>query len=307
MRIIVFGSVNIDLTGRLARLPRTGETLHGEGMTTQLGGKGANQAVAAARLGAEVELIGRVGADGFGALAAERLAALGVGSAGLTIDPEAATGIAMIHVDARGANTIAVFAGANARLDAGDIAHAAAVLPGAGALLLQLEVPVSANLEVARRARAAGATVILDPAPCPDGGVSDALLQAADVITPNEREAESLTGIACDSVDGARRAALQLVARGARSAVIKLGARGAYLVGYGVDALSPSFEVPVADTVAAGDCFNAGLAVALAEGQAARDAVRWACACGALATTKHGAAQAAPTRSEVLALLAHQP
>lgn len=307
MRSIVFGSVNIDLTGHLARLPRAGETLHGEGMTTQLGGKGANQAVAAARLGVEVALIARVGADGFGALASERLKALGVNTSGLTIDPEAATGVAMIQVDAQGANTIAVFAGANAQLTAADVARAAAALPGAHALLLQMEVPLSANLEVARLARAAGATVILDPAPCPEGGLPDALLQAADIVTPNESEAEALTGIVCDTIDRARRAAMQLVGRGARSAVIKLGARGAYLFGQGADVLIPPFAVAAVDTVAAGDCFNAGLAVACAEGLALPDAVRWACACGALATTRHGAAEAAPMRRDVLALLTDHP
>lgn len=304
MRIVVFGSVNVDLTGRLRRLPRVGETLHGEVMSTRLGGKGANQAVAAARVGANVTLVGRVGTDAFGALAVEQLAALGVDSQGLRRDAEAATGVAMIQVDAAGANTIAVFAGANSRLGAADAARAAAVLPGAAALLLQLEVPMPANLEIARIARAAGVRVVLDPAPCPEGGLPDELLQTVDIVTPNEVEAEALTGIACDSIDGARRAASLLVARGAGTAVVKLGARGAYIAGPGVDAHAPPFAVQAVDTVAAGDCFNAGLAIALAEGLAPPDALRWACACGALATTRPGAADAAPTRGEVLALLA---
>ena len=305
MRIIIFGSINIDLSGRMARLPRPGETLHGETFSTELGGKGANQAVAVARLGARAALVARVGTDAFGSLAIDRLAALGVDTAALTIDPAAPTGIAMIQVDALGANTIAVFAGANARLGLDDdLARAALALRGASVLLLQLEVPLAANLAIARLARSAGVTVVLDPAPCPDSGLPDELLQAADIITPNEVEAEALTGIACTSADAARRAAQQLVALGAGLAIVKLGGRGAYLSGRGFDAVVPAFSVRAIDTVAAGDCFNGGLAVALAEGLALPAALRWACACGALATTRSGAAEAMPTRAEVLALLA---
>lgn len=307
MHIIVFGSINIDLAGRLPHLPRAGETLHGDTCAMSLGGKGANQAVAAARLGARVDLVARLGADAFGAMATERLAAFGVGTSAVTSDRGAMTGIAMIHVDAEGRNTITVFAGANTQLGAADLARAEAAMQGASALLLQLEVPQQASLAAAQRARAAGATVILDPAPCPPQGVPDLLLAAADVVTPNEVEAEILTGIACDTTDGARRAARQLVERGARVAVVKLGGRGAYLFGGGQDMLVAPFVVPTVDTVAAGDCFNAGLAVALSEGLDLPDAVRLACACGALATTRPGAADAAPSRDEVNALLARSP
>lgn len=304
--LAVCGSVNVDIVGYVDHLPKPGETLHARRTATGLGGKGANQAAAVARLGAPVALIGRTGADAFGTLARERLARFGVGLEHLAVDPEAATGTAMIEIDAAGENTIVVAGAANMAMRPAHLDAVRALLGAAPVLLLQLEIPLPVVLAAAAAARQGGARVLLDPAPAPAGGLPDEALAAADLVTPNETETEMLVGLRPTNEAEAATAAERLLRRGVAGAIIKLGAHGVYFRGPdGAGFVSP-FQVTAIDSVAAGDSFNGGLAVALAEGRTLGEAVRFAAACGALATTKPGASDAAPTRAEVEALLAAQ-
>ena len=302
MGIAVLGSINVDVTAYSARLPAPGETIHGESYVLGLGGKGANQAVAVARLGGAPDFVGRVGRDAFGDLARRELSRYGVSLAGVATDEGAGTGIAIIAVDASAQNCITVIAGANFRMTADD-AGRLAPLAAQGALLLQLEVPLAANIAAALRARAEGALVIFDPAPVPKAPLPDELLGAVDVVTPNEVECESLTGIRPANAADAARAAGVLAGRGIGRVVVKMGANGAYWRGPEGEGHQPRFKVEAIDTVAAGDCFNGGLAFALAAGKRFGEAVRFASACGALSTTRRGAAAAAPTLAEVERLL----
>lgn len=302
--IAVCGSVNVDIVGYVDHLPHPGETLHARRTGTGLGGKGANQAAAVAKLGAPVALVGRTGADAFGALAREKLAGFGVGLDHLALDPAVATGIALIEIDASAENTIVVAGGANMEFTPADLAPARAALAGAAVLLLQLEIPLDVVLAAAAITRAGGGRVILDPAPAPAAGLPDAVLAAADLVTPNETETELLTGLRPTTPGEAAIAAEKLIARGVGGAIIKLGARGVYFHSPEGSGFVPPFKVTAIDTVAAGDSFNGGLAVALAAGKTLADSVRFAAACGALATTKPGASDAAPSLAEVTALLA---
>lgn len=303
MTIAVFGSINIDITAYADRLPRPGETLHGIRYLTGLGGKGANQAAAAARLGGQVSFIGRIGIDQFGETGRRLLAEFAVDTTYLRADAEHATGIAIINVDGKGENFITVIAGANFAVDDSDIALAANVLRQSRILLLQLEVPVDALKLAAAQARSAGATVILDPAPVPSSpeGLD---LSFADILTPNEIETERLTGIYPLSAEQLTAAADVLHARGPAIVIIKLGDKGVFLSTRSGATHFPAFRVRAIDTVAAGDSFNGGLAHALSRGLSIHEATRFAAACGALSTTRFGAAAAAPTLSEVEALLA---
>ncbi|WP_172493162.1 ribokinase [Gluconobacter oxydans] len=305
--ILSFGSINIDLTTRSQRLPRPGETVHADSYAIGLGGKGSNQAAAAARLAqafdVDVALAGRVGCDAFGAQAQASLAGFGVDLSPLRDDADNPTGIALIGIDAAAENCITVAGGANMAVDETDIVAAAPWLDRAKVLLLQLEIPQSAVLAAARRTRSAGGLVVLDPAPAPEHGLPEALWSEIDILTPNESETSSLTGIRPATVEEARRAAEILLAKGVRAVLVKMGAKGVFWHdGTGSGHLPPFRVVPI-DTVAAGDCFNAGLAVALACGESLPDAARIASACGALATTRHGAADAAPEWNEVEALI----
>ncbi|GBR52623.1 ribokinase [Gluconobacter sphaericus NBRC 12467] len=305
--ILSFGSINIDLTARCQRLPRPGETVHADSYAIGLGGKGSNQAAAAARLAqafdVDVALAGRVGCDAFGAQAQASLAGFGVDLSPLRDDADHPTGIALIGIDAAAENCITVAGGANMAVDETDIVAAAPWLDRAKVLLLQLEIPQSAVLAAARRTRSAGGLVVLDPAPAPEHGLPEALWSEIDILTPNESETFSLTGIRPTTVEEARKAAEILLAKGVRAVLVKMGAKGVFWHdGTGSGHLPPFRVVPI-DTVAAGDCFNAGLAVALASGESLPDAARIASACGALATTRRGAADAAPEWNEVEALI----
>ncbi|MDP9138075.1 MAG: ribokinase [Pseudomonadota bacterium] len=299
MTVVVFGSINIDVTAYSERLPRPGETLHGDRHVLGLGGKGANQAAAAGRLGAPTSLIGRVGSDPFGAEARRLLADYGIGEKAILIDDEHGTGIAIIHVEPSGENAITIIGGANLAMDTTDVERGRSVLEAAKVLLLQLEVPLAASLRAAACARAAGARVIFDPAPAPTSELVPAILAAADIITPNEIETEALCGVRPDDTDSAVQAALLLHGLGAATVLVKLGAKGVLVSTPKTHSLIPAFAVRPVDTVAAGDCFNGGLAFALARGDDLFAAARFAAACGALATTRYGAAAAAPTLSEV--------
>ncbi|MEF2073006.1 ribokinase [Consotaella aegiceratis] len=307
MTIVVFGSINVDITAYAPRLPRPGETVHGDSYAVSLGGKGANQAVAVARLGAEVALAGRTGVDTFGTLARERLTAFVVGLDHLMADPANPTGIAAIGVDAKAENCITVVGGANMAVDETDVKRLDTVLAGAQVLLLQLEVPLAPALQAAERVRAAGGIVVLDPAPAPEATFPDDVWRTVHAMTPNESETEALVGIRPVDPPSAARAAAAMIERGLAMAVVKMGAGGVYWRSADGEGHVPTFPVTPIDTVAAGDCFNGGLAVALARGDRLEDAVRFASACGALATTKRGASDAAPTLDEVSALLEANP
>ncbi len=305
--ILSFGSINIDLTARSQRLPRPGETVHADSYAIGLGGKGSNQAAAAARLArvfdVDVALAGRVGCDAFGAQARASLTGFGVDLSPLRDDADHPTGIALIGIDAAAENCITVAGGANMAVDETDIVAAGPWLDRAKVLLLQLEIPQAAVLAAARRVRSAGGLVVLDPAPAPEHGLPEALWSEIDVLTPNESETFSLTCIRPVTIEDARKAAEILLAKGVRAVLVKMGAKGVFWHdGTGSGHLPPFRVVPI-DTVAAGDCFNAGLAVALARGESLPDAARTASACGALATTRHGAADAAPEWSDVAALM----
>lgn len=303
MSVVVFGSINMDLVARVPRLPAAGETLTGRDFFSAPGGKGANQAVACARLGAPTLMVGRVGTDAVGAQLRGGLEAAGVDTAGVLATP-GPSGVAQIAVDDRGQNTIVVVPGANGAVGLDDIGRLEQHLDGARALLLQLEVPLYTVVAAAAAARRRGTTVILDPAPAPAGGLPDALYGLADVLTPNESEAAALVGFALDDDEAAGRAATILRRRTGGVAIVKRGAQGATLCGpEGVRHLAP-FAVTPLDTVAAGDAFNGALAAALSEGLSLNVAARWAMAAGALAVTRRGAQEAMPSRDEVLALLA---
>jgi len=301
--IAVLGSVNADVTGFCDRLPRPGETVPGTRYTIALGGKGANQAAAVARLGHPVQMIGAIGDDDFGAMTRTRLGALGVGLEHLVIAKGVSTGVALINVDAHAENSIVVIPGANATVGAEAIDRAATTLKGAPVLLIQLEVPLAAGLAAAAMVRGNGGSVILDPAPAPSGGLSSDILSAVDIVTPNETETEALVGLRPESAADAAKAAGLLRSRGVAAAVIKLGKRGAYFQGRDVEGFVPPFSVKAINSVGAGDTFNGGLGFALARGWDLPKAVRFAAACGALATTGRGGAEAAPNLAAVEALL----
>lgn len=303
MSITVFGSINIDMTTYVQRMPAAGETLHGDRYALGLGGKGCNQAIAAVRLGAEATLIGRVGQDEFGARALKELKAEGLSTAAIVEDPDSETGIAVISVDAHAQNSITVIGGANMAITADQVAAAQSHMAQSSVLMVQLETPLDRAQQAMDLARAAGATVILDPAPAPAAGLSTSILAAADWVTPNETETGFLTGLTPTNELEAREAALLLRQKGVRGAVIKLGAQGVYYQTETEDGFIPPFSVKSVDSVAAGDCFNGGFAYALDAGQSIAQALRFAAACGALATTKPGASAAAPTRAEVERLI----
>lgn len=302
MTIAVFGSINLDITAYSRHLPRAGETVHGERYLIGLGGKGANQAAAAARLGNPTCMIGAVGADAFAQTALDALAGFGVDITRVSACAAEATGIAIIGVDEAGENVITVIGGANLSLTPMSATDAAGIIGKSRVLLLQNEVPPAANAAAATIAARSGATVIFDPAPAPQGLSADDLAHV-HILTPNETEAEALTGIRPLDPQSAAAAAGRLHAMGAQSLIIKMGAGGLYLSCHDTSFHLPAFRVAAIDSVAAGDCFNAGLAHALARGEPLAQAARFAAACGALSTTRWGAAQSAPSLAEAESFL----
>ncbi len=300
-RVVVVGSLNMDLVIKAPRLPEAGETVLGGAFATFPGGKGANQAVAAARLGASVAMVGRLGDDAFGRQLRDGLTREHIEPSQVRSDSGTATGVALITVDEAGRNTIVVASGDNMRVAAEDVNAARDLIAGARVLLLQLEVPVEVVRLAAELAHAAGCQVILDPAPAPMHPLPDELYRVLSVINPNEVEARALTGIAIATESDARRAADALLARGCQAAVIKLGDRGAYLAAGTRREAIPTARVEVVDTTAAGDAFAGGLGVALAEGRDLAAAVRFANMAGAFSVTRMGAQPSMPTRAELQA------
>lgn len=291
--ILVVGSINADLVVRASRFPSPGETIRGEDMAMLPGGKGANQAVAAARHGASVAILGRVGKDGFGDLMIDSLKKHRVDT-DLVRRDEAPTGAAMIIVDKKGQNTIVVSPGANARVAPADVQPAA--LADVKLVLFQLEIPIETVLQAARLAKQHGAQVILNPAPARE--LPDELISLADYILPNETELNLLTGLRVEDTASAEKAARALLKKGARTVIVTLGANGALLVGDDHAQHLPAFKVSVVDTTGAGDAFVGGFAAARLHGLELVEAVRYANVSGALATTTFGA-QSGPTRDEV--------
>ncbi|MHB1158661.1 MAG: ribokinase [Phycisphaerales bacterium] len=305
-RIVVVGSVNMDLVVRSERMPRPGETIRGHDFVTAPGGKGANQAVAAAKLGAMCQLIGRVGDDMFGRQLLQNLQQTHVRTDHTLVTDRCPSGVAVIHVDEHGENAITIVAGANGRVSPDDVDATEAVIAGAQVLIVQLELPLATVCYAVNIARKHGVTTILDPAPAPTPGsrLPDELHQV-DIISPNQTEAQLLTGEQVTSVAEAKLVGAELVRRGAGAAVMKMGEQGVVVVTRdGQVEHVRGFSVKVVDTTAAGDAFTAGLAVGLAEGLPLVRAARLGCAAGALATTVLGAQQAMPTRSQVERLMA---
>lgn len=300
-RVLVIGSANVDFVVTVERLPAPGETVSEGTLLVNHGGKGANQAVAARRLGGDVRFVGCVGDDASGAEIRAGLAAEGIGVDGLAPAPEAATGTALIVVDARGRNQIAVAPGANRRLPPAAVERREADFAWAEVVLCQLETPLETVTRALELARAHGRTAILDPAPVRDLGAR--VWPLVDVLTPNEGEAARLSGVPLDGVEGGAEAGRVLRARGARTVIVTLGEQGAVASAGGAPLHAPAFPVEAVDTTAAGDAFNGALAVALAGGAALAAALRFACAAAALACTKRGARPSLPGLAEVEALL----
>lgn len=296
-RICVVGSANVDLTFRTPRLPKPGETLAGHAFHLGMGGKGANQAVAAARLGARAALIARVGNDTFGQEALRRYRAEGLDTTFVRQDANSPTGTAAIVVDDSAENCILVVAGANAGLSPEDVRDASAVIQKADFLLCQLETPLEATLEAFRLARAAGVRTVLTPAPVT--ALPDALLHLCDLCVPNKSEMELLVGRKVDSPDDAQSAARMLRERGVQTVVVTLGSRGALVLDAEGATHLPAVEVAAVDPTGAGDAFTAALAVWLAEGFSLREAAKQACIVGALTATRLGTQTAFPALAEV--------
>jgi ribokinase len=289
--VLVIGSLNMDLVARCEQLPRTGQTVFGTDYFTAAGGKGANQAVAAARLGARVAMAGCVGDDDFGRTLIDGLRRDGVSCDGVQAVSKP-TGTALITIDAHGANTIVVVSGANAVCDPALVERALAGAREPGILLLQHEIPEEANAHAIRIARAAGWFIVLNPAPA--RAAEPALLPLVDVIVPNETEAAVLSG----SGDPAK-AARHLIALGASAALITLGGRGALYCTAKEAFHCPAVSVEPLDTTAAGDAYIGALAAALAEGQSIVNSLGFASAAAALAVTRLGAQPSLGTRDEV--------
>ncbi|WP_404790492.1 ribokinase [Altericista sp. CCNU0014] len=302
MAICVFGSLNLDLVLRTPHLPKAGETLSSSTFETVPGGKGANQAVAAARLGTLVHLVGRVGADGFGQQLVAALLGQGVACDGIFEDASARTGIAAITVADGGENQIVLAAGANGLVGAADIERLKPKLPGASALLLQLEIPLQAAISAAKAARDAGVKVILDPAPAPAEFPAE-FYSLVDILTPNQTEAEQLLGQPIRSVADALQGARSLQQKGVERVILTLGDRG-IAVADGSDLQHwPAYPSSVCDTTAAGDAFNGALAAALDRNHSWTTALQWGLAAGALAVSQAGAQPSLPTRASLLDFL----
>ncbi|MFI5761872.1 ribokinase [Streptomyces sp. NPDC051563] len=303
-RLVVIGSLNMDLSVTVPRLPSPGETVSGADVVRGAGGKGANQAVAAARLGGEVRMTGLLGEDTLGGELRVRLAEEGVDVRGVALLPGASTGLALIVVQRDGENTITLSPGANRRLDpaALELLYGATAPAGPGeTLLLQLEVPVETVLAAARAARATGALTVLNAAPLPPVPLPEALLGAVDVLVVNETEAAGL--LSCDPGPDWAAHARRLRELGPGVVVITLGAAGAVAAGPLGTVSEPGFPADAVDTVGAGDAFCAQLALALGAGIPLPQALRRSCAAGSLATTRPGAQAGLPTRAEVEELL----
>ncbi|WP_428645173.1 ribokinase [Roseibium sp.] len=296
--VIVIGSINIDLTSYLDRWPRIGETIAVRETIRSLGGKGANQAVAAARLGADVTLIGAIGGDAFGLEAAEELRRQNV-KPELAEIGEASTGMAFIDVGPEGGNVIRLSSGANGFLTAARVLFSARSISASGAVLLQNEVGLPASFEAARLARNAGVPVIMDPAPAPETPWTPEIYSAFDILTPNAHEAGAILGQVPSNLNEGVEAARSLQSLGLRGAIVTMGELGVAWAFDGTRGKLPAPDVNSIDTVAAGDCFNGALASRMVRGDHFEDAVRFAVRAAAITTTRKGASLSLPTLQEM--------
>lgn len=300
--IVILGVFVADTSYRADRQPKMGETVLGRSFVLGPGGKGSNQAVAAAMAGGNVHFVSRLGCDAFADIARETWAKAGV-HAEITDDPESYTGAAYIFVeDATGNNAIIITPGAAGRISVADVDARADLIGSASVFITQLEQPMAAAHRALEIARAGGARTILNPAPA--APLTDEILALCDIVTPNESEAEGITGMAVTSVETARQAADALLARGARAAIVTLGENGALYRDHETTHHVPAMNAgPVEETTGAGDAFNGGLATALAEGMDPLAAVRFGCATAAISVTRRGTAPSMPSREEIDALL----
>lgn len=296
-KIVVVGSTNTDMVIKAARLPQPGETILGGRFFMFPGGKGANQAVAAARLGGQVTLVANTGNDVFGKQSISQFKQEAIDTTYIGRDPENPSGVALIGIDAKGENSILVAPGANAALSEADVDRAAPALQAADVVLVQLEVPLPTVLHLVRRCAGWGRRLVVNPAPAHPLG--DGFYQNLYAITPNETETELLTGIRVTDEESARRAAEVLLGRGVQHVIITLGARGAYLHNARQSVLIPAPPVEAVDTTAAGDVFNGALAVGIAESLLMEQAIGRACRAAAISVTRMGAQASAPYRNEL--------
>ncbi len=303
-RIVVVGSLNADFVITMSRFPAPGETVVGTDFTVFPGGKGANQAYAAAKLGGPVSMVGQVGNDAQAEWLKQNLASAGVAVAHVQRDARVSSGIAVIAIDGSGQNQIVIVPGSNGTFDVASLERSKILIESGGLVLLQLEIPMETVAAAARLAKGAGALVILDPAPARP--VSDELLGVIDYVTPNETELAILTGASADhpfTRAEAAQMAQTLRARGAKRVIVKMGSLGALLVAEAQEHFWPALPVTAVDTTAAGDAFNAAFAVALAAGKPELEAGRFATAAAACSVTRRGAQPSMPTYQEVEELL----
>ena len=296
-KIIVIGSSNTDMVIKTAKLPAPGETILGGIFFMNPGGKGANQAVAAARLGGKVTFIGKTGNDIFGKQATITLKTENINTSYMIKDPDNPSGVALITVDNKGENCIVVASGSNGCLSKSDLDNAMEEILSSDIILMQLEIPVETVNYAADICCNAGNTFILNPAPATD--LSDELLKKISIITPNETEAELLTGIKVTDIDSAKNAAHKLLGKGIGMVILTMGSRGALVSTGKKDQLIPSLKVNAIDTTAAGDIFNGALAVAISEGMAIEEAVKFSNTAAAISVTRMGAQASAPFRTEI--------
>ena len=298
--IVALGGMNMALIGTATRLPNPGETLRGERFYTAPGGKGATQAVAAARLGANVKMVGRVGKDVFGPRLLDALKNDGIDVTGVAEDPDHHSGVGMIVLNAERQNHVLAIYGANLQCNEDQLAAVEEALDSADILLLQMELPLPLSVTAAQTAQSRGVITMLDPAPASD--IPPDAFRHIDVITPNQTETEYHTSIIVDDVPTAKAAAEVLLEKGVGTAIVKLAEQGIYWASHNASGYQPAYEVEVVDTISAGDAFSGALAVALGEGRSMEQAIRYGAAAGALAVTKRGVQTAMPFRAEVDAL-----
>lgn len=307
MSVIVAGSINMDLVLNVAHFPAPGETLTATELNYFPGGKGANQAVAIARMGSQVAMVGRVGSDGNGPVLLEGLQRNGVDITHVDSLPDVSSGLAFITVESGGQNSIVIYPGANARLTSSDVETAlAALAPGARLLVTQLEVPLETVLRAMTLAREGGLKTVFNPAPARPLAEVQPILSVTDYLILNETEAQILSELETVSLDQAAEAARQLLKHGIEAVVVTLGSAGSLLVNRELELHVPAPVVEVVDTTAAGDAFVAGICVALLEGRSMEEAVRFGNGAGAAAVTRLGAQPSLPTYQEVLHTLSHE-
>jgi ribokinase len=297
MKIIVVGSSNTDMIIKVPRIPKPGETILGGKFSKAAGGKGANQAVAAARSGGDVTFVARVGQDMFGDNAIQGFEENNIVTGHVFRDPEAPSGVAEIFVSEDGENSIAVAPGANSNLSPEDIDNSEDAINSADILLMQLEIPLETVQAAADLAHEKNATIILNPAPATD--LPDELLEKITILTPNESEAELLTGVKVVDKESADKAAKKLQNMGVQKVIITMGKSGAYVLSDSFSGIVSGYQVDAVDTTAAGDVFNGALSVAIAENKSLKEAVKFANAAAALSVQKLGAQPSAPGRAEI--------